>query len=34
VAHAVAREATSLASPTIYYVIPQCIETIIINEMI
>jgi ribonuclease HI len=33
-AHALAREATSLASPTIYYVIPHCIETIIINEML
>jgi len=33
-AHALTREATSLASPTIYYVIPHCIETIIINEML
>jgi len=33
-AHALAREATSLASPNIYYVIPQCIESIIINEML
>jgi ribonuclease HI len=33
-AHALAREATSLASPMIYYVIPHCIETIIINEML
>jgi len=32
-AHALAREATSLASPIIYYDIQQCIETIIINEM-
>jgi len=34
VAHALAREATSLASPTIYYDIPTCIETLIINEML
>jgi ribonuclease HI len=33
-AHALAREATSLASPIIYYDIPHCIETIIINEML
>ena len=33
-AHALAREVTSLASPIIYYVIPCCIETIIINEML
>jgi len=33
-AHALAREATSLASLTIYYAIPHCIETIIINEML
>jgi ribonuclease HI len=33
-AHALAREATSLASPHIYYDIPFCIETIIINEML
>jgi ribonuclease HI len=33
-AHALAREATSLASPNIYYDIPFCIETIIINEML
>ena len=32
--HALAREATSLASPNIYYVIPQRIESIIINEML
>lgn len=32
--HALAREATSLASPHIYYEIPLCIETIIINEML
>jgi len=34
VAHALAREATSLASPAIYYDIPTCIETILINEML
>jgi len=34
VAHALAREATSLASPAIYYAIPTCIETLIINEML
>jgi len=34
VAHTLAREATSLTSPNIYYVIPHCIETIIINEML
>ena len=33
-AHALTREATSLASPVIYYAIPYCIETIIINEML
>jgi hypothetical protein len=33
-AHVLAREAISLASPTIYYVIPSCIESIIINEML
>jgi len=33
-AHALAKETTSLISPMIYYVIPQCIETIIINEML
>jgi len=33
-AHALAREATSLASPTIYHTIPNCIETITINEML
>ncbi len=33
-AHALAREATSLASPNIYYDIPHCIESIIINEML
>jgi len=33
-AHALTREAISLASPTTYYVIPICIEHIIINEML
>jgi len=33
-AHALAREVTSLVSPFTYYVIPSCIETIIINEML
>jgi len=33
-AHALARETISLASPAIYYVIPSCIEPIIINEML
>ena len=33
-AHALAKEATSLDSPNIYYVIPNYIETIIINEML
>jgi hypothetical protein len=32
-AHALAGESTFLASPIIYYHIPTCIETIIINEM-
>lgn len=32
--HALAREATSIASPVIYSVIIRCIETIIINEML
>ena len=34
VAHALAREATSLASPAVYFDIPECIETLIINEML
>jgi len=34
VAHALARETTSLASPAIYYDIPTCIEIILINEML
>jgi len=31
VAHALAIEATSLASPAVYFDIPNCIETLIIN---
>jgi len=34
VAHTLAGEATLLASPAIYYVIPSCIESLIINEML
>jgi len=34
VAHALAREATFLANPAIYYDIPDCIESLIINEML
>jgi len=34
VAHALARAATSSASPAIYFDIPTCIETILINEML
>ena len=34
VAHALAREATSLVSPAVYFDIPNCIETLIINEMV
>ena len=34
VAHILAREATRSASPAIYYDIPACIETIIINDML
>jgi ribonuclease HI len=33
-AHALAREAMLLASPAVYFEIPNCIETIIINEML
>jgi ribonuclease HI len=33
-AHILARAATFLASPTIHYHVPRCIENIIINEMI
>lgn len=34
VAHNLAREATLLASPVTYYDIPNCIESLIINEML
>jgi len=34
VAHAPAREAMYLASPAVYFEIPNCIETLIINEML
>jgi len=34
VAHTLAREATLLASPAVYYDIPNCIESSIINEML
>jgi len=34
VAHALGREAMSLASPAVYFEIPICIETLIINEML
>jgi len=34
VAHTLAREATFLASPVVYFHIPSCIETLIINEML
>jgi len=34
VGHTLAREATRSASPAVYYDIPACIETIIINEML
>jgi hypothetical protein len=34
VAHSLAREATLLASPVTYFVIPNCIESLIINEML
>jgi ribonuclease HI len=34
VAHALARETTLLASPAVYYDIPNCIETLITNEML
>jgi len=33
-AHAIAREATSLASPVMYFNIPRCINNIIFNEML
>jgi len=34
VAHALAREAMSLASPAVHFEIPTCIATLIINEML
>jgi hypothetical protein len=34
VAHALAREATLLGSPAVYFEIPSFIETLIINEML
>jgi ribonuclease HI len=34
VAHSLAREATLRASPVTYFVIPNCIESLIINEML
>jgi len=34
VAHTLAREATRSTNPAVYYDIPTCIETIIINEML
>jgi len=34
VTHALAREATLLAIPAVYYDIPNCIKTLIINEML
>lgn len=34
VAHTLAKEATFLVSPAIYFHIPNCIETLIINEML
>jgi len=34
VAHALAREAMSFASPAVYFELPNCIETLIINEML
>jgi len=34
VAHVLAGEATLLASPAIYFNIPECIESLIINEML
>lgn len=33
-ARVLTREAISLVSPTLYYAIPQCIESIIINEIL
>jgi len=34
VAHVLAEEATLLASPVVYFHIPDCIESLIINEML
>jgi hypothetical protein len=34
VAHTLAGEATFLASSTTYFIIPRCIETLIINDML
>ncbi|AES70940.1 hypothetical protein MTR_3g065120 [Medicago truncatula] len=34
VAHALSREVTLLASPVVYFNLPECIETLIINEML
>jgi len=34
VAHALAKDATLLASHAVYYDIPNCIESLIINEML
>jgi len=34
VAHVLAREVTLLASPNFYFHIPNCIEPLIINEML
>ncbi|AES99674.1 hypothetical protein MTR_5g083510 [Medicago truncatula] len=34
VAHILVGEATLLASPTIYFHMPECIESLIINEML
>ena len=34
VAHALARDTTLLASPAVYYDIPNCIESLIINEIL
>jgi len=34
VSHALARDAAFLTSPAVYYDIPNCIETLIINEML
>ncbi|KEH37989.1 hypothetical protein MTR_2g055490 [Medicago truncatula] len=34
IAHALARDTLLLTSPAVYYDIPDCIETLIINEML